>query len=250
MLPGGLGSGGQYWLVMSASSSAEPSRVLVVEDEPALAAMVQRYLAKADYDVRLSADGAEAVDVVRSWRPDVVILDLGLPSLDGVEACRRIRQFSDCYVLMLTARSEEVDRLIGLSVGADDYITKPFSPRELVARVQVVLRRPRTGSQPAWIQQFGSLTIDTQARRVELDGQEVALTRTEFDLLAALASRPQYAWSRAQLLEEVWGAGWVGDDHLVDVHLGKVRQKLGDQASHPRFVETVRGHGYRMGTGK
>jgi DNA-binding response OmpR family regulator len=156
---------------------------------------------------------------------------------------------------MLTARAEEVDKLIGLSVGADDYLTKPFSPRELVARVKVMLRRPRTarsatgGPVEEQVRRFGALAIDPQAREVHLDGVPVELTRTEFDLLDALSERPRLAFTRAQLIERVWGGGWVGDEHLVDIHLGHVRRKLGDGPTNPRYVLTVRGVGYRMGPG-
>jgi DNA-binding response OmpR family regulator len=185
----------------------------------------------------------------------VVVLDLGLPGLDGIEVCRQLRTFSDCYVVMLTARSDEVDKLVGLGMGADDYLTKPFSPRELVARVRVMLRRPRTGpaaaghalDEPPRV--FGSIRVDVTAREVHVDGAAVELTRTEFDLLAALSARPRMAFSRRQLIEAVWGEGWVGDEHLVDVHVGHLRRKLGDDPAAPRFVRTVRGVGYRMGEG-
>ncbi|WP_148575385.1 response regulator transcription factor [Nocardioides caldifontis] len=230
---------------------------MVVEDEVPLATLVGSYLERAGFEVTLSHDGARAVGTAREVDPDVVVLDLGLPGLDGVEVCRQLRAFSDCYVVMLTARSEEVDTLIGLSVGADDYITKPFSPRELVARIQAMLRRPRTTPRPAsedadgseQHRTFGALTIDPVGRDVWCDGEPVALTRTEFDLLATLSTRPQMAFSRSQLIETVWGPTWVGDEHLVDVHIGHLRRKLGDDANQPRFIRTVRGVGYRMGTG-
>lgn len=224
-------------------------KVLVVEDEPVLAGVVGNYLSRAGFEVRSCGDGGFAVELARSWAPDVIVLDLGLPVLDGVEVCRRVRTFSDCYVVMLTARSEEVDKLIGLSVGADDYLTKPFSARELVARVQAMLRRPRTAAvapPPRWV--FGPLSIDAAAREVTLDGAPVGLTPTEFDLLAALAEEPHLVLSRATLLRRVWG--WSADDRLVDVHLGRVRRKLGDDPAHPRFILTVRGAGYRMGSGR
>jgi DNA-binding response OmpR family regulator len=179
------------------------------------------------------------------------VLDLGLPGMDGVEVCRQVRTFSDAYVVILTARSDEVDTLVGLSVGADDYMTKPFSPRELMARVQAMLRRPRQpdgGGETA--RTFGALSVDSVGRDVWLDGEPVALTRTEFDLLAALAGRPRMAFSRRQLIDHVWGETWVGDEHLVDVHIGHLRRKLGDDAAEGRFVRTVRGVGYRMGTGR
>ena len=228
-------------------------RALVVEDETELAALIGSYLERAGFEVVLSDDGLQAVTLARDVDPDLVVLDLGLPSLDGVEVCRQIRTFSDAYVVMLTARSDEIDTLVGLSVGADDYMTKPFSPRELVARAQAMFRRPRPHGRPseddAARRHFGPLTIDPPAREVWLDGDSVALTRTEFDLLATLSERPRMAFSRQQLIAAVWGPSWVGDEHLVDVHIGHLRTKLGDEASAGRFVRTVRGVGYRMGSG-
>jgi DNA-binding response OmpR family regulator len=235
-------------------------RVLVVDDEQALAALVGKYLQRAGFEVTLAFDGVAAVDHARTADPDVIVLDVGLPGRDGLEVCRQVRTFSDCYVLMLTARSEEVDKLIGLSVGADDYLTKPFSPRELVARVKVLLRRPRqsapavpgatgaTGESPRM--EFGPLSVDVTGREVRMSGQELDLTRTEFDVLAALADRPGTAFTRRRLIEAVWGQSWVGDEHLVDVHIGHLRRKLGDDAGSPRFIRTVRGIGYRMGDGR
>ena len=188
----------------------------------------------------------------RKVDPDVVVLDLGLPRLDGVEVCRQLRTFSDAYVVMLTARSEEVDTLIGVSVGADDYLTKPFSPRELMARVHAMLRRPRAVATAAvdGARHFGALTVDALGRDVWLDGEPVALTRTEFDLLATLSEHPQMAFSRRQLIEAVWGPSWVGDEHLVDVHIGHLRRKLNDDPAEGHYVRTVRGIGYRMGAGQ
>ena len=227
-------------------------RALVVEDETSLAQVLGSYLERDGFETTLSHDGRQAVLTARDVDPDVVILDLGLPSLDGIEVCRQIRTFSDAYVVMLTARSEEVDTLIGLTVGADDYITKPFSPRELMARIQAMLRRPRTPREAEDQRpdlRFGDLRVDLLGRDVWLGGEPVALTRTEFDLLAALAARPRMAFSRRQLIDHVWGQSWVGDEHLVDVHIGHLRRKLGDDASEGRFVRTVRGVGYRMGSG-
>lgn len=227
---------------------------MVVEDETELADLVGSYLERDGFEVTLSYDGARAVRVAREVDPDVIVLDLGLPGLDGVEVCRQIRTFSDAYIVMLTARSDEVDTVIGLSVGADDYMTKPFSPRELSARVQAMLRRPRPlgqhGETADSTRRFGPLVVDPVGREVWLEGDSVALTRTEFDLLATLSARPQMAFSRRQLIEGVWGPAWVGDEHLVDVHIGHLRHKLGDDAAEGRFVRTVRGVGYRMGTGR
>lgn len=238
--------------------SAEPSglRALVVEDEVELASVLASYLERAGFEVTVAHDGLQAVALAREVDPDVVVLDLGLPSLDGIEVCRQIRTFSDCYVVMLTARADEVDTLIGLSVGADDYMTKPFSPRELLARMQAMLRRPRplgdregAGGDRAHLR-FGALTVDPAGREVWIGEEPVALTRTEFDLLAALAAQPKLVFTRRRLIERVWGETWVGDEHLVDVHIGHLRRKLGDDATRGQYVRTVRGVGYRMGTGQ
>lgn len=234
----------------------EPRRVLVVDDERSLSSVLSSYLRQAGYIVECVYDGASALANARHRQPDVVILDLMLPEVDGLEVCRQLRTFSDCYIVMLTARHEEVDKLVGLGIGADDYLTKPTSPRELVARVGAMLRRPRSGpflphgasTEPAQ-RQFGPLEIDVSAREVRLHGHTVDLTRTEFDVLAALSARPRVAFSRRQLVEAIWGARWVGDEHTVDVHVGHLRHKLGDDPAAPRFVRTVRGIGYRMGEG-
>jgi DNA-binding response OmpR family regulator len=237
----------------------EPT-ILVVDDEPPIIDLVRGYLEREGYVVHDARDGPSAVDAVRDLAPDVVILDVMLPGFDGVEACRRIRAFSDAYVLMLTARSEEIDRVVGLSVGADDYLTKPFSPRELVARVKALLRRPRTlptgdaapgsgavaeaGREKAGGQ--AGLTVDVPRRTATVDGRRIALTTTEFEILSALARDPGVVISRQALLDTIWGIDFVGDDHLVDVHVANLRRKLGDDADAPRFVETVRGAGYRL----
>lgn len=231
----------------------QSARVLVVEDEPVLAGSIVNYLGRAGMTTRQVGDGLDAVQAAREWGPDVVVLDLGLPRLDGVEVCRQIRTFSDCYVIMLTARDDELDTLVGLSVGADDYMTKPFSARELIARVRVLLRRPRTSTQatPAAARRiFGDLVVDPSAREVTIEDTPVALTRTEFDLLDVLSEQPRVAFSRRQLLDAVWGPDWVGDEHLVDVHVAHLRMKLGDESASPRYVRTVRGVGYRMGEGR
>ena len=223
-------------------------RALIVEDEAPLARVVADYFAKDGFDVEIAGDGETALELVGTSHPDVVVLDLMLPGIDGIETCRRIRTFSDAYVVMLTARAEEVDKLVGLSVGADDYITKPFSPRELLARVRTMLRRPRTGpgeAEPP--RRFGDLTIDPAAREVSVGSRVMELTRTEFDLIDALSARPRLAFSRSQLLEQVWGSQWYGDDHVVDVHVANLRRKIGDDPKAPRYVLTVRGIGYRMG---
>lgn len=233
-------------------------RALVVDDEVPLANVLASYLGREQFEVTCCHDGTEAVTVAREVDPDVVVLDLALPGIDGIEVCRQLRTFSDAYVVMLTARDTEIDTVVGLSVGADDYVTKPFSPRELVARIRAMLRRPRVVTatpqsaqlepiQPARV--FGPLSIDVAAREVFLDGRPVALTRTEFDILSTLSARPGVVFTRRQLLDAIWGEPWVGNEHLVDVHVGHLRRKLGDDPADPTFVFTVRGVGYRMAVG-
>lgn len=236
---------------MAASGpGAARRRALVVDDEPPLVKLVGDYLEREGFEVVTASDGSRAVELAREAQPDVIVLDLMLPDLDGVEACRRIRTFSDAYVIMLTARAEEVDKLIGLSVGADDYLTKPFSPRELIARIRALLRRPREpGREAETRRRFGDLTIDPTAREVLRDDAPVELTRLEFDLLDTLSASPNVAFGRAQLIERVWGSDWFGDEHVVDVHIANLRRKLGDDPRAPRYVGTVRGVGYRMGSG-
>ena len=227
---------------------ADRLRAVVVEDEAPLARVIADYFVKDGFDVDIAGDGETAVELVSRSRPDVVVLDLMLPGIDGIETCRRIRTFSDAYVVMLTARADEVDKLVGLSVGADDYLTKPFSPRELLARVRAMLRRPRAGlgeAKPP--RRFGDLTIDPDAREVRVAARVVELTPTEFDLLDALSARPRMAFSRGQLLEHVSRGQSSGDDHVVDVHIANLRRKIGDDPKAPRYVLTVRGVGYRMG---
>ena len=240
----------------AASSVPRDMRALVVDDEAPLVDVVASYLKRESFDVHVAHDGHNAVNVAREVDPDVVILDIGLPGVDGIEVCRQLRVFSDAYVIMLTARDTEVDTIVGLSVGADDYVTKPFSPRELVARVRAVLRRPRRAIDPVGAdrlrppRRFGALAINVDSREVHLEDTPVMLTRTEFDILAALSSHAGAVLTRRQLLESVWGDTWVGNDNVVDVHVGHLRRKLGDSPSEPRYVTTVRGVGYRMGTGQ
>jgi DNA-binding response OmpR family regulator len=230
-----------------------PTRILVVDDEPPLIELVRGYLAREGYEVLTADDGPSAVQSVRDRVPDLVVLDVMLPVFDGLEVCRQIRAFSDAYVLMLTARGEEIDRVVGLTVGADDYLVKPFSPRELIARVKAMLRRPRGPSAPGAVAveaeaalTFADLTLDPAARVVLQGGVPVELTRTEFDLLEALILSPRAVLSRRQLTDEVWGSDWFGDDQIVDVHIGHLRRKLADDATSPRYVRTVRGVGYGM----
>jgi DNA-binding response OmpR family regulator len=219
------------------------SRILVVDDEPPIVELVRGYLVREGWSVDVAVDGPTAIEQARSNAPDVIVLDLMLPGIDGLEVCRQVRTFSDAYILMLTARSEEIDRIVGLSVGADDYLVKPFSPRELVARIKAVLRRPRATSRA-----FAphGLAIDEPHHSVRVDGTEVELTATEFGILTALARDPGVVLSRTALLDLVWGPEFVADEHLVDVHVANLRRKLGDDPSSPRFVETVRAVGYRL----
>lgn len=227
----------------------EPLHVLVVDDESELANVVAGYLRREGFSVDIAHDGPDAVAQARAHRPDLVVLDIMLPGFDGIEVCRQLRRFSDAYVIMLTARDEEVDKVVGLSVGADDYLVKPFSPRELIARVQAMLRRPRTerATVPeAAVLRFADVVIDPESREVTCRGEAVPLTRTEFDLLATLAARPRAAFSRRQLLDAAWGEGWYGDEHVVDVHVAHLRDKLGDDAVSPRYIRTVRGVGYGL----
>ena len=222
-------------------------RVLVVDDEPPIRALVRRYLEVEGFEVREAETGPTALADVREWAPELVVLDVMLPGLDGIEVCRQIRTFSDAYVLMLTARDEEIDRIIGLTVGADDYLVKPFSPRELVARAKAILRRPRARSATNPSPRLPSgLELDEARRAVTVDGRPAGLTALEFDVLATLARDPGTVVRRSTLLDRVWGPDFVADEHLVDVHVANLRRRLGDDAEHPRFVETVRGVGYRL----
>jgi DNA-binding response OmpR family regulator len=216
------------------------ARILLVDDETPILDLVRGYLEREGYAVSSVVDGLAAVEHVRTERPDVVVLDVMLPGLDGFEVLRQIRTFSDAYVLMLTARGDEVDRIVGLSVGADDYLVKPFSPRELVARVRALLRRSR----PAATVPAGDLVVDVARRTVTVRGAAAALTATEFDILALLARDPGVVVGRADLLAAVWGPGFVGDDHLVDVHVANLRRKIGEGV-----IETVRGVGYKLADG-
>jgi len=226
-----------------------PHRVLVVDDEPNIRRIVTSYLRADGFEVTEAPDGEEALAVFSRVRPDLVVLDVMMPGRDGIEILRELRRMSDVYVILLTARAEETDRVIGLSVGADDYVTKPFAAKELVARVKAVLRRSRHPSQEPSagdVVEVGGLRVDAGRHEVTRDGEPVTLTALEFDLLAALASQPGRVFSRRQLLERVWGWDHVGDERVVDVHIRKLRRALGDDASDPRFVATVRGVGYKL----
>lgn|SRR5699024_1039510 len=221
-------------------------RVLVVDDEKPLAEMVATYLERAGFTVAQAHTGPQALAEARRFTPDVIVLDLGLPGMDGLQVCRQIRAFSDCYILMLTARGSEDDKITGLTAGADDYITKPFSIRELVTRIHAVLRRPRatTMATPLTV---GELVIDPIAHEARVGDVLVDLTRTECELLAVLALRRGQVLSRHELVTDVWDTSWVGDERIIDVHIGNLRRKLGTDSKGRGFIETVRGVGYRMG---
>ncbi|ACV78921.1 response regulator [Nakamurella multipartita] len=222
-------------------------KVLVVDDEPHIRTVLRGYLEADGFEVVDAADGETAVDLVRRDPPDLVLLDVMLPGIDGLEVLRRLRAVSDAYVILVTARAEEVDKLVGLAVGADDYVTKPFSPREVTARVKAVLRRDRGGrTGEDVVLRFRGLSIDLAGREVHADGAPVALSSLEFDLLAALAGAPGRVFSRAQLLERVWGYDFYGDERVVDVHIRSLRSRLGDPAADPRLIATVRGVGYKF----
>jgi len=223
-------------------------RVLVVDDEDRIREIVRGYLEQDDFEVVEARDGGEALRLAREFAPDVVVLDVMMPGRDGIEVLRELRATSDVYVILLTAKAEEVDKLVGLSVGADDYLTKPFSPRELVARVKAVLRRERgTGRDDGSERiEFEHLVIDLERREATLHGEPVELTALQFDLLVALARTPGRVFSRRQLLEEVWGWDFYGDERVVDVHIRNLRRALGDDARHSTLIGTVRGIGYKF----
>jgi DNA-binding response OmpR family regulator len=251
--------------------------VVVIEDDADIMALLRHVLEMAGFRVLEAATGRDGLDLIRDAKPDLVTLDLGLADIDGIQVCRQIRQFSDSYIVVVSARDDEVDRLVALEIGADDYLVKPFSPRELQARIAAMFRRPRrlagrnrsdsfeTGrmaeaaharsatalldagsGDEAGVLRHGELMLDLPGRVVELDGTELALTRIEFDLLATLLSAPRRVWSRDALLSEVWGSDWSSDLHLVEVHMGNLRRKLGDDARTGRWIRTVRGVGYRL----
>jgi DNA-binding response OmpR family regulator len=222
-------------------------RVLVVDDEPHIRAVLRGYLEADGFAVSEAADGEAVLRRLRQDPPDLVLLDVMLPGIDGLEVLRQVRTFSNVYVILVTARAEEVDKLVGLGVGADDYVTKPFSPREVAARVKAVLRRERGAREAgAAVLRFEGLTVDPDAREVWVDSTPVALSALEFDVLAALADAPGRVFSRRQLLERVWGYDFFGDERVVDVHIRSLRARLGDDAATPRLIATVRGVGYKF----
>jgi two-component system, OmpR family, alkaline phosphatase synthesis response regulator PhoP len=220
------------------------AKILVVDDEQNILDLVTAYLRREGYEVHTAMDGSGGLKAARTYKPDLIVLDIMLPGMDGVEVLTHLRRESDVYVIMLTAKSEETDKVVGLSVGADDYLTKPFSPRELVARIKAALRRLRDGVIPVegTTLAFRHVRIDTGGRQVWVDDELVELTQTEFDLLKILAEHRGLVLSREQLLQQVWGYDFYGEERVVDVHIGHIRQKLGTD----RFIVTVRGVGYRF----
>lgn len=226
-------------------------RAVVVEDDPDISTLLRYTLSTAGFEVHEAATGREALALTRELEPELVTLDLGLPDVGGIEVCRQLRQITDAYVLMISAQDDEVDRLVAFEAGADDYVCKPFSPREVQARVAAMFRRPRQSVGPppedeASVLRHGGLVVDREAWVATLDGVELPLTRLEFDLLATLLTAPRRVWTREVLLSTVWGSEWGSDSHLVEVHVGNLRRKLGDDARSPRWITTVRGVGYRM----
>ncbi|HEX9987532.1 MAG TPA: response regulator transcription factor [Chloroflexia bacterium] len=239
------------------SERAGAPRILVVDDEPSLVDLVRSYLEAEGYAVFEAYDGPSALEVAARKQPDVVVLDIMMPGgLDGIEVCRRLRHFSNAYVLMLTSKSQEVDKLIGLSVGADDYLTKPFSPRELVARVKAMIRRTEMAGSPATGRMssdippavvFGDLIIDAARHEVRKRGELIHLTPREFELLVTLSAHPGLVFTRNQLLNRIWGDEFY-EERLVDVHMAGLRKKLEDDPAKPQYIETVRGVGFRFGS--
>jgi DNA-binding response OmpR family regulator len=222
------------------------AKVLVVDDDESIVDLVSAYLTQEGFQVDVARDGVAALAKARQFQPDVVVLDIMLPGLDGLEVLRRLRNESSAYVVMLTAKTEEADKVVGLSVGADDYVTKPFSPRELVARLRAMLRRGRGREPDVPSLVFRTLRIDRGRREVWKGDIRVELTAREFDLLYALASYPGRVLTREQLIARIWGADYFGDDRVVDVHIKDLRRKLEDDPARPRFIKTVRGIGYRF----
>lgn len=224
-------------------------RVLVVDDEAVVAEVVERYLLRDGFDVAVAANGEKALTVARTWNPDLVVLDLMLPSVDGLEVCRQLRRAGQIPIVMLTARGEETDRIVGLELGADDYVVKPFSPREPVARIRAVLRRAspeQTERASSDALRFGSLLVDSRTRTVDANGRAVTLTAKEFDLLHFLASHANQVFTREQLLNDVWDYAFAGDASTVTVHIRRLREKIEADPVRPRYVKTVWGVGYQF----
>jgi two-component system alkaline phosphatase synthesis response regulator PhoP len=221
-------------------------KILVVDDETTLLYTLRAYLEQEGYNVQTTTDGRSALQAFRQFQPDLMVLDIMLPEIDGLEVLRQLRQSSNVYVIMLTAKADETDKIIGLGLGADDYVTKPFSPRELVARVKATLRRVDSLDSPRTLLISQQLRLDEDARLAWKEGQPLDLTPVEFDLLRSLMRHQGRALSRDQLIEQVWGHDYYGDDRVVDVHIGRLRRKLEDDPAHPTLVATVWGVGYRF----
>jgi two-component system, OmpR family, response regulator ResD len=222
-------------------------RVLVVDDEPTVREVVQHYLEREGYRVQVATDGPGALAVLAAETPDLIVLDLMLPGVDGLDVCRQVRATGATPIIMLTAKGHESDRIVGLELGADDYVVKPFSPRELVARVRSVLRRTRSGDgQPPSPLRAGDMVVDPTTREVRVAGRPVSLTVREFDLLAFLVGHPRQVFSRGQLLRQVWEYTWLGDTSTVTVHIRRLRAKVEDDPSNPVRLQTVYGVGYRF----
>lgn len=238
--------------------------VVVVEDDSDIRELLVLTLSMVGFKIIETASGREAIDLIREHQPDLVTLDLNLPDVDGMEVCRQIRPITEAYIVMITARVEEIERVIGLEIGADDFIIKPFSPREVRARVAAMFRRPRgitdqatptADAEPSTpepadgddaVVAHGPLSVDIEGRVASLHGEELPLTRIEFDLLATLITGPRRVWTRESLLARVWGDGWTDDHHLVEVHIRNLRKKLGENTREPKYIKTVRGVGYRL----
>ncbi|WP_230208919.1 response regulator transcription factor [Nostocoides sp. HKS02] len=243
--------------------SGTPTVGVVVEDDDDIRELIATTLTMKGLTVHTAATGREGLELIGATNPDLVTLDIGLPDLDGIEVCRQVRAVSDAYIVLISGRTDEVDRLMGLETGADDYLTKPFSPRELQARVTAMFRRPRRPT--AWTTRaaypdaqtadgaagdgvvvLGKLAVDLESRSVTVDETDVELTRTEFELLAVMVGAPRRVWARDVLLRRVWGEDWGTDEHLVEVHVGNLRRKLGGATGSASLIRTVRGVGYRM----
>jgi DNA-binding response OmpR family regulator len=228
-------------------SSALPGPILIIEDDKKAASLVALYLEREGFQTRVAFDGRQGLEMARQHRPILVILDLMLPGIDGWEVCRQLRRTSDVPILMLTARGEEIDRVSGLTLGADDYVSKPFSPRELVARVKAILRRARPDfSKVKNFLSHNNLVIDLEKRKTSLDGHPLSLTPHEYKLLQALMSAPGQVFTRTELLDHLYPGGEEVIDRVIDVHVGKLREKIEKDPTHPRYILTVRGVGYQF----
>ncbi|MCB0974111.1 MAG: response regulator transcription factor [Actinobacteria bacterium] len=235
---------------MESGSVSSPISVALIEDSAEFRTVVRHTLKEDRYRLHVATTGREGIELVRQNSIDVIILDLSLPDVDGLDVCREIRAFSNAYIIMLTGRVDEVDRVIGLRLGADDYVTKPFSSPELVARIDAVMRRPRSAPQPGDNDNdhrvLGEVVVDVPGREARIDGELIKLTKIEFDLLEAFTSAPKVVFTRDLLLERVWGPNWYGDDHVIDVHIANLRRKIDPPTGSSR-IKTVRGVGYRWG---